>query len=325
MNASHVTDTVRLRSLSCRNFSGLRDGEYRFHRANEAAARSVAIVGKRSSGKTSLLAALRFAKELAGPYGRPPSLEGRARDVRRRVALDLELCITTKSGSIDQRVRFEEGGGDPLREVPPALASLLSRYDHGAPSFKVDYFPADRFLPSWSSPSKPPSALVERARRVSDDPTKYTSLWAWLTDALAKERLGRDAATQAAGFSFIDDASSLLRRLQANFSKLDPGIRIGGLRASGAPFFRDPKGHDLDVDALSGSARHALLFALAYEMVQHQRSVVLVDEPERGCLPDDAGARFNGLLELRRETQLIVATNSFAIAGCSDVVVEVGS
>jgi hypothetical protein len=202
----------------------------------------------------------------------------------------------------------------------------LSRYEHGGSSFKVDYFPADRFLPSWPrATARVRSALTERTLRVSTDPTKYASLWPWLADAIARERVGRDAATQAAGFAFVDDANALLKRLQGGMAKLDAGVRLAGLSSAGEPLFLTPGGSTVSVDELSASARHAVLLVLSYQMVQHQRSLVLIDEPERGCAQVDAAARFDGLVALGADSQLIVATQLRTIADRADAVVEVAS
>lgn len=317
---------MRAIGLSVRNFAGLRNGTYRFERSQGQAAQSVAIIGTRSAGKTTALQALLMAKELAAPYAQPPSLLARAHRPGHSVSLEAWFAVPGEAGISEQRVLFEQGGPEAIREVPPALASSLSRYEHGGSSFKVDYFPADRFLPSWPrATTRVRSALTERTLRVSTDPTKYASLWPWLADAIAKERVRRDAATQAAGFAFVDDADAVLKRLQVSMTKLDAGVRLAGLSAAGEPLFQTAGGSTVSADDLPGSARHALLLALSYEMVQHQRSLILVDEPERGCAQVDAAARFAGLVALGGDSQLIVATHLRAIAERADAVVEVAS
>jgi len=295
-----------------------------FLHRGESVARTIAILGVSGSGKTALLSSLLLGNELLGPYGKAPRLSDRARLSSRPCALELVVRMPAREGSTVERARFASVDGREERHVPAHVGAISSRYLPDEAGFKVDFFPADRFLPDPPpGRAKARSRAGEGADRVSVRPEKYHALWSWFVERLEREAAERDAALSASGFAFADESSSVLRRLQQRLNAFRVPVALRGLRDSRVPFFRDDRGRELELGELPGSARHAFLFALAFEMVPHARSWVLVDELPRGVSSDREAAWLHGVRAGIGQSQLFFSTSSAQLAQLADVVVRV--
>lgn len=320
-----------LAEITTTNFAGVPDRTFTFRGEGGKATELILVTGRPGSGKTRLLHAILAAKEALGPYGRPHRLRHEARDPRLPVTIEtvwqLDEVERASGSSTEQRVTVVDGEGLDLQPPRGLIPLLLKTYEHGIPTPKFDYFPAPRDLPSRPVGRTPRarSPLQERIARLSSARDKYDGLWGWLGDEAARVAREREGEAAERGVVFVDDASdgfSWLREGLAAFMDSPRFRRFDG--KSGDLEFIASDGRTHGSDALSASARQMLLFVLAFEMVAHARSIVLIDTPELCQHPSEHARVLAGLRRLGGRSQIIAATQSRELlaSGVSGTVVE---
>lgn len=303
---------MRLLELTTTNFAGLKDGTYSFRDAHGEPARLVLVTGAPRAGKTALLEAILTCKEALVPYGPVRKPADRAARPGERVELSTRWRLDAEDRrairSDDDEVVLD--AGDPSSALG-APRSLFDRYVHDPRVGKVDYFPADRALsPKDGRGSQRVPFLQQRMGRLGADPQKYACLWGWLEEqgrAAAAEQLERIGEL---GVLFADEQASLQKRIEAGLRRFVDTPTLLRIGPSGELAFGGDGGSVRRVEALPSSVRHALLFVLAYEMVGHQRSVVLVDDVDRGQSPSEHERFIGALAALGGDSQLIATTSS---------------
>lgn len=303
---------MRLVELTTKNFAGLADGTYSLRQANGDAAQLVLVTGGPRSGKTAFLEAVIACKESLIPYGPVSRPAERARRAGERV----ELVTRWRLDDADRRAIRTDDVEVVLDASAPdsglgAKRALFDRYAHDATVGKVDYFPADRtlFPKSGRLPERVPY-LQQKLGRLGADALKYMCLWGWLEECAHQgaaeqvERMGRD------GVLFADEHGSLQKELAAGLRTFVDSPSLVRISTTGELRFGGDSDPERGFDALPTSTRHALLFVLAYSMLGHRRSVVLVDDIERGQSPADHERFVGALVALGGDSQLIATTSS---------------
>jgi hypothetical protein len=259
----------------------------------------VVLTGAAAGGKTRAIEAILAAKEAAAPYGPMTSGasfiapgEGAAK-VALQFVLDEEEMVYAGVDSPLAELDVSFFAAQTRPEAPEGLVAVLSRYGHGKPGGKIEYFPSSRRLPTHA-PFGGLSALEQRVLRTSKDPRKYSFVPRFLRE-LEDERRG--------------SAAAFAERL----ALLSPTCRYdGGARSDGVPrCFRSHGGPLVGPMELSDAEADAVLFAATATAIDLNHSLVFVDRPElyTALLP----AQFaRGLAALGEENQIILATSASA-------------
>lgn len=319
---------MRLIHVRSENFAGVPDRVFAF-KARLGIARTVLITGASGSGKTSLLSAIAAAKEYIAPYGRRPNLRERARQPARPVVLEtawqldeVERASIGEDSIVEPTVRADDSDEPTLQ--PGALIELLRAYSHEPTRGKLDFFPEHRSL--GRPPSRPERARTEteeRFVRLTDDSTKYRSIWTYLRHLAVRSAIDQEAKLRREGALFADEAGSGLAVLASALSKLTDTVTLVG-QESESLLFQDRTGRRFGPAALSASAADALLFAGSLFMVGHQRSVILIDRVDLYRHPSDVVRFVGGLRELVGDSQIIATTCSKELleSGIADCVIN---
>jgi len=285
---------MKLLSVETNGCRGVADRRYMLSSAG-APHPIVAVTGAEGSGKTSLLDAIAFGKEVVAPYGSPPAAAEIVRPGLDECKIVIEWWLdpdeaayAANDGATTEAIVRRHGLPDTDADV--GLASVLERYGHDPAIGKIDYFPDDRRIPAHGHGAFD-LELDQKMRRLTRGPDKYAAL----------SRFARDALRGEAG----PERGAALQEL---FHQLSPRARLAGLSALGAPVFHGPGGSETPLERLSTSARMAFLFAATFVMVGLHESVVLIDTPELGLGPDDAARLLRVLRAFAPSTQLVVAT-----------------
>jgi hypothetical protein len=316
---------VRIRKLAVDGFRGLPDREFDFADPRRGgAALIVAITGPRGSGKTSLLEAIVAAKEEVAPYGGAIAasdvVRPDAETAKIRVDWELSTIERDRVGLTELDYTSESIFGAMVIEAghDPALVALLGEYEL-EPSFgKVEYFHAQRRMPTTAlvDISQAPGGVLDRMTRLTREDSKFGGLIRFMVEA----GLGLDVAS--------DGMPRPPGRIQAAFQVLCSTKRLAGLYRTGQavlPGFFDAKGTAYGLGQLSDSELDALLFATTFVRSglagNMPGAIVLIDTPERAVGEADAGAFVRALHELGSENQLIVATRSPSVIESAHVTV----
>lgn len=226
----------------------------------------VAVTGPSGSGKTRLIEALMAAKEAIRPYG--PMATGAAW-IRANAAA--KILITwhldeaerdfagTPSQTVESEVIFypERVTG----ESDEGLKAVLGRYAHNAAYGKVDYFPAERRVPTFP-PFTGLGAGEQRVVRLVKDQRKYGFVLPFL------RTLGEDAARR-------DRFAATLAALSTT-CRYTPDTTGDGIPRC----FSSRGGDPVSVGQLSSSESDAVLFAATSAAIGLDHSLVFVDRPD---------------------------------------------
>lgn len=270
----------------------------------------VVITGPSASGKTRLIEALIAAKEAIRPYG-PMATgaswigAGSASKVIVTFYLDeaeREFAGTT-SQTLEGEVIFASDRIDA--ETDDGLRALLGRYSHNPAYGKVDYFPAERRIPTFP-PFPGLGPAEQRVGRVGKDPRKYGFILPFLRtlahDNARRERFATSLAALSPTLRYVPDHSEA--PLPLCFSSRD----------------REP----VTMTQLSHGEADAVIFAATAAAIGLDHSLVFVDRPELHA--DDPGRFVAGLASLGQDNQLILAGRpELAIAASGVRVVSLAS
>ncbi|NUP05557.1 MAG: hypothetical protein HOW73_05805 [Polyangiaceae bacterium] len=270
------------------------------------------VTGPAQSGKTRVLEALAVAKDVIAPYDAPPE-DGEAfvRDDADSAKIELTFAIDAE----EQRrfgleaTAFAEAlftSDEVSREADDALVALLSQYEHAARAGKIEYFPASRGLASYVDPHLFPDD--QGSLRTSKSPSKYAFVPAYL-------------ATLAKNESEAQRFATLLGRLcpRLSYARPERGDPVRCIVAPGRSAC-----HPKD---LSSTEVDAVVIAATASLIHFERSIVLIDRPERSADETSFATWLAGARSLAEDVQLILASSSPAVIASVDpgAVVLVGA
>jgi hypothetical protein len=250
----------------------------------------VAVTGPSGSGKTRMIEALIAAKEAIRPYGlMAPGAAwirtGNAAKVRLTFHLDeaeREFAGTT-SPTLDGEVIFLPDRANA--ESDDGLRAVLGRYSHNPAYGKVDYFPAERRVPTF-----PPFAGFgpgeQRVLRLTKDPRKYGFVLPFLraleSDAARRDRFAASLAALSPSCRYVPDPSG--EAIPRCFSS-----------RGGAP---------VTVAQLSHGESEAVLFAATAAAIGLDHSLVFIDRPDLHA--DDLARMITALASLGQDNQILL-------------------
>ncbi len=262
----------------------------------------VVLSGPSASGKTRMIEALVAAKEAIRAYGlmvtgAPWIGEASAAKVRVTFQLDeaeREFAGTT-SPSLGGEVIFRPDRVDC--EADDGLRAMLGRYSHNPAHGKVDYFPAERRIPTFP-PFPGLGSGEQRVLRLGKDPRKYGFILPFL------RTLDHDAPRR--------------ERFAAGLANLSPTCRYVADRSGEASprCFSSRGGAPLTAAQLSHGEADAVIFAATAAVIGLDHSIVFVDRPELHA--DDVGHFVSGLASLGLDNQLILALRPGLAAAAGD-------
>jgi hypothetical protein len=303
---------MKLIAVKTRGLRGVPDVELQIG-GQDGSTTPFLITGPSGSGKTRLLEAIIACKEALGGYGRPPSAEGWIRTGRDYASIETGWVV----GGRTIGLRWGIGVGAVPVEVAPDVRRVLSHYVAGGDEPKVEYFDAGRQVPRTALPGLSWNpADVDAAARLTKDSRKY----AWVRDYLVtqwREGTARIAARlDATGVAMPADRGQATSAFERALAQLTPRLRFAGVqesRAGARVLFSDRSTGDIELSQLCDGDLAVVLFAAGVEALGLQRSLVLIDLPERAIHPEDQRHVFDALVSLVPHGQIIAATTSPAI------------
>lgn len=226
----------------------------------------VLVAGPSGSGKTRLLEALMAAKEAIRPYGplasgAPWIRAGGAAKIRLAFRLDEaeREFAGASSNLLESEIIFHPNRVEA--EADDGLRAVLGRYSHNGSHGKVDYFPAERRIPTF-----PPFAGLgpaeQRLARLTKDARKYGFVIPFL-------------------LSLAGDAERR-QRFEAALEALSSTCRfVPGATAPALPLcFSSRGGAPVHVGQLSHGECDAVIFAATSAAIGLDHSLVFLDRPE---------------------------------------------
>lgn len=256
------------------------------------------LTGPAQCGKTRALEAILAAKDVLAPYDvAPEDGEGWVRSGQDAAKVELTFALD----AIEQRryglaehalAEIIFTPDEVAADADQALVALLSEYEHGPRSGKLEYFPASRGLPRHVTSSFKEDD--QRPHRTTGGPSKYAFVAPYLAslakDAGAARRFGE-----------------LLTRLCPRLSYAAPkgGDPTRCIATTGRPAVHPRE--------LSSTELDAVLWAATASLIRLDRSLVLVDRPELGADEASFGAWLEGARGLGEDLQLIFASSSPAV------------
>jgi hypothetical protein len=250
----------------------------------------VVISGPSASGKTRMIEALIAAKEAIRPYGpmkpgAPWITSGNAAKILVSFHLDgaeREFAGTT-SPTLEGEVIFRP---DRMScEIDDGLKAVLGRYSHNAAFGKVDYFAAERRIPTFP-PFPGLGPAEQRVLRLTKDPRKYGFILPFLGT------LGHDNARR--------------ERFVASLASLSPTCRyVVDASGEGIPrCFTSRGGAPVTAAELSHGEADAVIFAATAAAIGLDHSLVFIDRPDLHT--DDLDHLVTGLVSLGQDNQLFL-------------------
>lgn len=269
--------------------------------ARTGAAHGLVIVsGPSGSGKTRMIEALIAAKEAIRPYG--PMATGAAwiRSGQQAAKIQLTFHLDDEerefagapSASIEAEVIFH--ADRVVGEADDGLRAVLGRYSHNPAHGKVDYFPAERRLPTF-----PPFPGVgpgeQRVSRLTRDQRKYGFILPFL------RTLDHDAPRR--------------EKFAAALAALSPTLRyVRDESGEGIPRCFSSRGGDPATAAqLSSSEADAVVFAAEFACMGLERSLVFIDRPDLHV--EEVEPFIAALTSIGRDNQLWLAGGARLAAG----------
>jgi hypothetical protein len=266
----------------------------------------VVVSGPSGSGKTRMIEALIAAKEAIRPYGQmatgaPWIGAGNAAKILVTFHLDeAERDFAgTASPTLEGEVIFLPDRVNA--EVDDGLRALLGRYSHNPAHGKVDYFPAERRIPTFP-PFPGFGSAEQRVVRLTRDPRKYGFVLPFLRtldhDGARRERFAASLAALSRTCRYVSDPSGEV--IPRCFSS-----------RGAAP---------VTVGQLSHGEADAVLFAATAAAIGLDHSLVFIDRPDLHA--DDLGHLVQGLVSLGQDNQLFLTGRAdlAAAAGGAHVV-----
>lgn len=251
----------------------------------------VALAGPSASGKTRILEALVAAKEAVREYGVPVAGAPWAGATGAgKVAVSFHLdpderdFAGTASQTIDAEVIFRDDRVDC--EADDGLRAVLGRYSHNPKYGKVEYFPAERRIPTFP-PFPGLGPAEQRLLRPGKEPRKYGFVLPFL------RTLDTDAPRRA--------------RFAAALAALSPSCRyVADTSGEAIPrCFSSRGGEPLTAAQLSHGEADAVVIAATATLIGLDRSLVLIDRPDLHV--DDAARLLSGLAAVGQDNQWILA------------------
>jgi hypothetical protein len=251
----------------------------------------VVVTGPSASGKTRMLEALIAAKEAIRPYGlMTPGAQWIGAASAAKVAITFYLdeaereFAGTSSPTLEGEVIFLPERANA--EADDGLRAVLGRYSHNPAYGKVDYFPAERRIPTFP-PFPGLGPAEQRVLRLTRDPRKYGSVLPFL------RTLDHDVARR--------------ERFVASLAALSPTCRyVPDPSGEAIPrCFSSRGGASVTATQLSQSEADAVIFAATAAAIGLDHSLVFIDRPD---LHTADLARFAaGLASLGQDNQLFLA------------------
>lgn len=262
----------------------------------------VVVTGPSGAGKTRLLEALIAAKEAIRPYGAlapgaPWIRSGQAAKIRLAFRLDDDERDFAAASShvlraevIFHPTRIEAEADDGLRAV-------LGRYSHNGAHGKVDYFPAERRIPTFP-PFGGLAAGEQRVARLTKDTRKYGFVLPLLQ-------------------TFAHDAPRR-QRFEAALASLSPSCRfVPGSDEAIPRCFSSRGGEPVSVGQLSHGESDAVIFAATAALIGLDHSLVFLDRPDLHA--DEPEALIDALGVLGEGNQLWMACSPRTAAAAHGV------
>jgi hypothetical protein len=249
----------------------------------------VVVSGPSASGKTRMIEALIAAKEAIRSYG--PMAAGapwiRAGSAKILVTIHLDEAEREFAGTASQTLEGEViFHPDRISaEADEGLRAVLGRYSHNPLYGKVDYFPAERRIPTF--PPYPGLGPAEqRLMRLAKDPRKYGFVLPFL-HSIAHESARRE-------------------RFAASLAALSPSCRyVPNAFEDAIPrCFSSRGGEPVTAMQLSHGEADAVMFAATAAAIGLDRSLVFVDRPDLHV--DELEPFIAGLVSLGHDNQLIL-------------------
>jgi hypothetical protein len=251
----------------------------------------VVVSGRSGAGKTRLLEALVAAKEAIRPYG---AMATGAAWIRASGAAKVRLSFHldederefagTSSSSLDAEVVFH-----PKRveaEADDGLRAVLGRYTHSASHGKVDYFPAERRVPTFP-PFGSLAPAEQRIGRLTKDARKYGFVLPYLRS------LDHDGPRRERFVAGLESLSATCRYVR------DPSEQVI------AQCFTSRGGNPVTLSELSQGEADSVLFAATSSALGLDHSLVLIDRPD--LYADEPDRFVEGLAALGVDNQLWLA------------------
>jgi hypothetical protein len=298
---------MRIASVAWRGFVGLADGALDLARDGGIPADLVVVTGPPGSGKTRLLEMIIAGKEGVAAYGPRPRLDDVLGKEAAAAKISMEWWLSederdfvgvTKAVLSSESIYARSG---PIEIAPdPAVGALLERYDHDPRHGKVDYVPADRGLPSYST-AVGDAVFDQRRKRLTRGPDKYAAIL----------KLAEDTILRSSDVARIN-------AFEALFTKLCPHLSLGGVGSAGNLEIVRQGGAVRPVSRLSMSEKQALALAASMVFVGIESSVILFDTPEL----------FLSGAEARRQLEVLRAfapTNQWIVATCAEEIVAMAA
>jgi hypothetical protein len=288
---------MKLARVSFLGVRGLADATYDLVAPSGAPHDLVVVAGPTASGKTRFLEAIVAAKEAIAPYGLPQPGAGWIATGAGGAKISLSFWLDEEERTyaaattpiVEADVTFSPARG--TGDADEGLVAVLERYEHRPERGKLDYFPANRRLPTFP-PFHGTGAVEQRMLRAGKDARKY----AFVTRFVGELRANAGA----------------VRAFSSRLEALSPTVRyVRPATADGIPrCFSSRGGPPVGPAELSDGEADAVIFAATATMLGLGRSIVLVDRPELHADPARLAPFVAGLRALGADNQLVLASSS---------------
>jgi hypothetical protein len=316
---------MKLLHLRTDRFRGLPDRSFAFTAPGTDVPFDVVIVGgDAGSGKTSLLEAIIAAKEDVGAYGAPrPASYVRAgeRTARLEARWLLSPAERTRAGVQEATVTTVSVFGDGAPALAPhseGLRALFREHSCDRARAKVEYFHASRALPPTRGARLPSAHAVDSdARlRLTTSNDKHRLLRAYVAGAIQADNMALAESVRDKGIALGTGQFQARQEIRDTLRPFLLGKAFDGIEPEGEGYRlrflqRDRTG--LDLEELSASEQQGALFALTFQRLGLDHSIVLIDEPELHIPAADRVRFLQAVVELGRDNQILAATGSTEI------------
>jgi predicted ATP-binding protein involved in virulence len=300
----------------------------------------VVLAGPNGVGKSSVLQAIAYLKEVIAPYppyGLPPIVSRWQSKVVSTSEDFAEItCIfeiapaevdylrllgqTNIQNDYEVHVKLNKNGQAIEKNVSDELGILLKTYDRENNSNIgiFDYLDAHRIFPSHPIDTisiSQPGDHSEITQRYAAGQEKFNTLKNYLVQLKLSElqaiheKLARNIALSS------DDVFPSLKQIQELFNRLIPSKELVDVDIGVAPvkfIIKGPTG-TIDIDDLSSGEKEILFVFTALYRLRLRNSVILFDEPDLH-LNEEVQRKIPSLLQgLGKNNQIWIATHSVSI------------